>query len=386
MQTLSKYLLEELQACTQLKYSGKLIIKAPQGNTWNFYYRFGRVIWANGGIHPCRRWYRQITQHCPTIDISKVKIRAVDLALEHWDYQSVVALYKRSEIDLKQVELIAENVIEEILFDLIYHNHCDELTCVRDSQIILDLPVTFTDTNIFIKRVERKIQVWNRTSLRNYFPDLAPQVQQPEELQKLVSPVVYNNLVTFVNGKHSLRDLSIILKQDVLKITISLLPHIAQGLIQLVNIPDLPLPGSTTRETVALIPLEQAKQPNNALIACIDDSQQVCQILEKIITSNGMRFIKIQDAVQALPKLIESKPDLILLDLIMPVVNGYEICSQLRRISSFAETPIIILTGSDALFDRMRAKVVGSTDFVTKPIVTDKILEILQKYLPSWES
>ncbi len=382
MQTLSKHLLEELQNFTQSRYSGKLIIKSPSGNTWNFYFRFGRIIWANGGIHPCRRWYRLMTYYCPNIDISKIKIRAIDLALEHWDYQSIIALDKRDQIDSKQVEIIAESVVQELLFDLIQYQPSNDLVCIRNSQVILDLAVTFTSTDIFIERAQNQLKTWTSAGLKNFFPDLAPQIQKPEELKKIVSPVVYNNLINFVNGKHTLRDLSVLLKQDFIKITVSLLPHISKDLIQLVTVPDLPFPGSVSPEKTPLQE-SQHKQSTSALIACIDDSSQVCQILEQIIVSNGMRFLKIQDAVQALPKVIEHKPDLILLDLIMPVVNGYEICSQLRRISGFAETPIIILTGSDGLLDRMRAKVVGSTDFMTKPIVADKILETLKKYLPS---
>jgi two-component system, chemotaxis family, response regulator PixG len=85
--------------------------------------------------------------------------------------------------------------------------------------------------------------------------------------------------------------------------------------------------------------------------------------------------------VQALPILIEHKPDLIFLDLVMPVASGYEICAQLRRISVFANTPVIILTGSDGLFDRVRAKLVGSTDFITKPVTAEKVMGIVRKYV-----
>ena len=113
----------------------------------------------------------------------------------------------------------------------------------------------------------------------------------------------------------------------------------------------------------------------------MDDSPQVCKMLEEIMTSYGLRFIKIQDAVQALPIIIQEKPDLIFLDLIMPIASGYEICTQLRRISAFAETPVIILTGNDGLVDRVRAKVVGSTDFISKPIVADRVMNVVRKYL-----
>jgi chemotaxis family two-component system response regulator PixG len=118
------------------------------------------------------------------------------------------------------------------------------------------------------------------------------------------------------------------------------------------------------------------------LIACVDDSPLVCKTLEDIITSNGFRFTKVQDAIQALPVLIQEKPDLIFLDLIMPVASGYEICTQLRRIPAFANTPVIILTGNDGLLDRVRAKVVGSTDFISKPIVAERVIGVIRKYLP----
>jgi chemotaxis family two-component system response regulator PixG len=85
------------------------------------------------------------------------------------------------------------------------------------------------------------------------------------------------------------------------------------------------------------------------------------------MTRHGLRFLKIQDAIQALPIIIQQKPDLIFLDLIMPIASGYEICTQLRRISAFAETPVIILTGNDGLIDRVRAKVVGSTILLPNP-------------------
>jgi chemotaxis family two-component system response regulator PixG len=152
------------------------------------------------------------------------------------------------------------------------------------------------------------------------------------------------------------------------------LPYILKGIVELIEVADNPLVASTNP------PLSQAKA-NPPLIACVDDSPLVCQMLEEIITSYGLRFIKIQDAVQALPTLIQDKPDLIFLDLVMPIASGYEICTQLRRISTFANTPVIILTGSDGLLDRVRAKVVGSTDFISKPIAADRVMSIVRKYL-----
>lgn len=64
----------------------------------------------------------------------------------------------------------------------------------------------------------------------------------------------------------------------------------------------------------------------------------------------------------------------------MPVANGYELCSQIRKISVLKTTPIVILTGNDSIIDRVRAKVVGATHFICKPIDEAEILEVAQKY------
>ena len=65
----------------------------------------------------------------------------------------------------------------------------------------------------------------------------------------------------------------------------------------------------------------------------------------------------------------------------MPVANGYEICSQIRRIATFRDIPIVILTGSDGIIDRVRAKVVGANDFLGKPVEQNKINAVLERYL-----
>jgi chemotaxis family two-component system response regulator PixG len=79
--------------------------------------------------------------------------------------------------------------------------------------------------------------------------------------------------------------------------------------------------------------------------------------------------------------LIENKPDLIFLDLVMPIANGYEICTQIRRVSLFQTTPVIILTSNDGIVDRVRAKMVGSSGFLAKPIEREKVMTIVERYL-----
>ncbi|TAE60871.1 MAG: response regulator [Nostocales cyanobacterium] len=376
----SQNLLNEFKTCTQFQYNGKLSVKNSKGLQWGFYYRLGRIVWATGGKHPFRRWRRQMAQHCPDIDLEKVRCRAEDFAIDYWDYNLLDILYKRQKIQREQIQAIVESTIAEIFFDLAQEVDFSSATYNLNQDVILDMPMSFTSADMSIKQMQDSWSLWSQVGLANISPNSSPILRRPEHLQKLVSPSVYKNFANLINGKYTLRELAFKMKQDVMPVTRSLLPYILKGIIELVEVPDLPLQVTETNNNNS----RQARNQQNRvapLIACVDDSPLVCKMLEDIVTSHGLRFTKIQDAIQALPVLIQEKPDLIFLDLIMPVASGYEICTQLRRIPAFANTPVIILTGNDGLLDRVRAKVVGSTDFISKPIVAERVMGVIRKYL-----
>jgi chemotaxis family two-component system response regulator PixG len=369
--------IDEFKTCTQLQYNGQLNIKSPKGQKWSFYYRLGRIVWATGGTHPFRRWRRHMAQYCPQIDVEKMQFRQQDISSDCWDYYLLQILYKRQKIQREQIQVIVESTIAELLFDLAQHTDFVSISCDRNQEVILDTPMSFTSADLSVKQMQDSWKMWSEAGLANFSPDLAPVLRRPEQLQQQVSSSVYKNFVSLIDGKQTLRDLAAKMKQNVLPVTRSLLPYILKGIIELIEVPDLPLLLSENSHPVSI----QPKKSYIPLVACVDDSPQVCKMLEDIITSNGLRFMKIQDPIQALPTLIQNKPDLIFLDLIMPVASGYEICTQLRRVSAFTNTPVIILTGNDGLLDRVRAKVVGSTDFIAKPVVADRVMSVIRKYL-----
>ncbi len=117
------------------------------------------------------------------------------------------------------------------------------------------------------------------------------------------------------------------------------------------------------------------------LIACIDDSPAVGRMLTQILNLSGYEALTITNPLQGITTLLDRKPDLIFLDLLMPNTNGYEVCSILRKTSILQNTPIVILTQSDGTVDRVRAKLVGSTGFLTKPIEPAKIIKVVQNSL-----
>jgi two-component system, chemotaxis family, response regulator PixG len=166
------------------------------------------------------------------------------------------------------------------------------------------------------------------------------------------------------------------MKRDVVTVTRSLLPYIQLGLVQLTVVSDISPPASVP----VAQKLSKSHTHRRLTIACIDDSPLICQTMESIITEAGYQFVSEMDGLRAIALLLSRKPDLIFLDLVMPNTNGYEICSQLRKLSFFRHTPIVILTGNDGIVDRVRAKMVGSTDFLSKPAQSEEVLATITKY------
>jgi chemotaxis family two-component system response regulator PixG len=370
-------LINEFQIYHQLQYSGRLNIKSANGQKWILYYYFGRIIWATGGTHPFRRWRRQIAQHCPSIDVDKIYLHSQEASIDYWDYRLLDSLYKQQKIKREQMIAVIENTIAELLFDIAQQANFYSISCDRNPEIILEAPISIAGADMSLKLMQESWKNWSEAGLKNISPNLAPTVRKPEQLQKQVSSAVYNNFVTLINGKYTLWDLAVKMKQSVLSVTHSLLPYISKGTIELVEVFDLPLRVVEVNNNSLM---KKLTTHNSPLIAYVNNNPSVSQTLEDILIPNGFRFINIQDTIHALSILIEHRPNLIFLNLVSPVTSGYEICAQLRRVSLFANTPIVILGDSDSLLDRVRAKVVGSTDLLAKPVSSDKVMGIVRKY------
>lgn len=128
------------------------------------------------------------------------------------------------------------------------------------------------------------------------------------------------------------------------------------------------------------IPLQSA---NRSLytVACIDDSPTVLNSIRNFLDENTFSVVMINDPVKALMQILRSKPDLILLDVEMPNLDGYELCSLLRRHSAFKNTPIIMVTGRTGFIDRAKAKMVRSSGYLTKPFTQSDLLKMVFKHL-----
>jgi len=132
-----------------------------------------------------------------------------------------------------------------------------------------------------------------------------------------------------------------------------------------------------SQATILAQKLEQERQ----VIACIDDSKTVQRQVRGILEASGYNVLSITEPAQALTSLVRQKPAGILMDVNMPDINGYELCSMLRQSRQLKNIPIMMLTGRDGIMDRMRAKMLGVNYYLTKPFRPDELLEYVQKLL-----
>jgi len=304
-------------------------------------------------------------------DLAAVKATASKLC---WEYKLLNLWVARQKITSEQAAKIIHSAIAEVLFEVaqamrVIHQ------IEQDSS--LPEPLVAVDMHKAIAQIQQLWQVWRNPQLTAHSPNSAPIIKQPEELRRRTSEPVYQALSRLLDGQHTLRDLAVQMKQDIVPVTRSLLPYIQMGLVELVNIPDLPSPVDTI---VPETPLA-SPEPTEPLIACVDDSPLVLQTMEALLVAAGYRFLGVDNPMRAFSVLLARKPNLIFLDLVMPNTNGYEICGQLRKLSGFRQTPIVILTGNDGIVDRVRAKLVGASDFLSKPIDAGIVLSVLHKHL-----
>ena len=116
-------------------------------------------------------------------------------------------------------------------------------------------------------------------------------------------------------------------------------------------------------------------------IGCIDDSPAVLKSLRSYLDDKQFSVFTVSNPVKALMTIIRHKPDLILLDVMMPELDGYELCSLLRKHPEFKGTPIIIVTSNTGLVDRAKAKVVRASGYLTKPFSKEDLMKGISKYL-----
>ena len=102
-------------------------------------------------------------------------------------------------------------------------------------------------------------------------------------------------------------------------------------------------------------------------ILIVDDEEHICELIGFNLRKNGYRTITAADGLNGLKIAREEKPDLILLDVMLPELDGYEVCKEIRKDSEISSTPVIMITARGEDFDRVLGLELGADDYITKP-------------------
>jgi twitching motility two-component system response regulator PilG len=115
-------------------------------------------------------------------------------------------------------------------------------------------------------------------------------------------------------------------------------------------------------------------------VMVIDDSNTIRRSAEIFLKQAGCEVILANDGFEALAKVADHQPAIIFCDILMPRLDGYQTCALIKRSPRFSGTPVVMLSSKDGLFDRARGRMVGSSEYLTKPFTKDSLLAAVLQY------
>ena len=119
-------------------------------------------------------------------------------------------------------------------------------------------------------------------------------------------------------------------------------------------------------------------------VMVIDDSTTIRKSAELFLGQAGFQVIVVENGFEALSRVLDEKPDILFIDVMMPRLDGYQTCQIIKQHPDFHDLPIVILSSKDGVFDKARGKIVGSTEYLTKPFTKEGIVEAVKKHVKNY--
>lgn len=348
-----------LQTIAAKQLSGRLTLRAPQESHifWQIYVGGGKIHFATSTIGQRERLAYLLQWYYP-------ELKALQLAEYSSDYQLVCDCWKKGKLSLEQTR--------KLLFWMTQEACVQALALPRavlkfDKTAGLDPILLSQPLNKVILPMRGEIGKWQQLQPEISSPFQRPTVKNISTIPKLVwqhtqDVEFIKSLLTVLKQELCLYDAASALKTDTLGLASLWQPLVRAG-------------------AIAMNSYRSPETDDRPVIACIDDSVTVQRNVAAILKAGGYRTIGISDPAKALTALVRHKPALVLMDVDMPDINGYELARMLRQASSLKKIPIVMLTGREAIVDKFRARLVGATDYITKPFKPIQLLSVVQKKL-----
>jgi two-component system, chemotaxis family, response regulator PixG len=381
-------LTHELLTCAQEQATGKLTIADDSQSyaPYHLFFHTGRLVYATGGDHPVRRWQRLWRQHCPTVVQGDWQTQPRSPS-DRWDMDLLNQWLEQQHVSVVTARTIIRQLAQEILLAAIERQMA---TTTWQPDATVAQTAAGLCVNQLIPVLMQLRASWQAIGLKpsdadsgQFLADLAPCIMHPSQLEAQVSAEAFQTMSRLMQGNLTLWEVAQHMQRPLPTVVQALLPLLRQGLIDLRLIGDLPLPFTlaSSAQPAAQTEVASLAAARARLIACIDDSPAIVEAMRQLLESYGYEVMTILNPLQGMAQLLQRKPDLIFLDLVMPNTNGYELCSSLRKTSIFHHTPIVILTGHDGVIDRVRAQIAGASDFIAKPPEEKRVISAIERLL-----
>lgn len=122
-------------------------------------------------------------------------------------------------------------------------------------------------------------------------------------------------------------------------------------------------------------------EPSKKTVMIVDDSRTISRTAELFLKQAGYDVVIVSDGFYALSSVLDVRPDLLFLDVMMPRLDGFTTCLMIKSNEDFKDLPIVMLTSKDGAIDRAKGQLMGCNDYFTKPFSKDALLECVEKNL-----
>ena len=348
---------EALKDIIKQELSGQLIIRDALDSSiaWEAYFGNGKLHFATSTLGQRERLIYLIKHHHPDFDLS-------EFAIGQSDYQFICHQWQSGKLSLQQVRQLAFTSTQEAFVHIMAIGD-GEMEFNIDAH--LDVLILSASVQQVITPVKKLIWQWQK---------LRPHISSPLVRVYLCNvDSLYQLLWQQLQSTKAIEAYQSVLTQN-----LCLYSTANQLNIEVQDLGEMLLPLIHNRN--AQISSYGTKQDDERpLIACIDDSQTIQNVVRLTLESQGYEVISFLTPALAMTKLIRTRPMLILMDINMPDINGYELCQRLRKLPNFKNTPIIMISSRDGMFDRFKAKMVGANNYINKPFTPTELINLVNK-------
>ena len=116
-------------------------------------------------------------------------------------------------------------------------------------------------------------------------------------------------------------------------------------------------------------------------VMVIDDSNTIRRTAETLLVKAGCDVVTAVDGFDSLAKIVDTEPNIIFVDIMMPRLDGYQTCALIKNNDRFKNIPVIMLSSKDGLFDKAKGRIVGAYEYLTKPFSKSELLGVLEKFV-----